>query len=697
MNHRSYIALLFIILLGVALRFHRISEMPLRADEAMTLFFATDLTTILHQVTTDDPHLPLYYFMLHGWLAAAGISELAERFPTLFAGVLAIPLTFVMGRTLFPRQPRAALIGAFLAALNPYMIWDAQDAYIYTFLTALTLGSFILFLRALKPDARLSTWISYIIVSLLALFFHYFAALILAAQGFLALVLVLRKRLPLRKLLHLIAAGFAIVALFTPWLILVWSVLANYRSDFLQRADLFEMAWRTLVVFTLGRADNRLMPSMIDPAIGITLASVFLALFVLGQVTREENAWDGRLVLASYLGVPLILIFGFSLARYPIFDERYVLFLAPAFLLVTALGLNALYELPKAKWMAFAAAAYVVAASAYSLFNYWYIPSFAKSPDWRGFVEKIVADSKPGDVLIQNYPDPALPYYLKEHVPRVLLPRSSAQNAADLDADLVRLTTRYDRVWFQPAPNSTWDTDGKVANWLERHAREFRAYDFSSARLELYISAATALLEAKPIGATFDRSIQLIAFDLDQTKPLALHLYWQTSEKLERDYTVFVHLYSGDGKLIAQKDGTPVNGMFPTTQWGPNETIVDSYEIVIPRDVPGGAYTLMAGMYDSQTQVRLPVVDNLGKPAPDDRVLLATVNVVSGIPTYPQPLPKGRGELRSSSVPPSSSGKGVRGLGWYQLNKTIQVDLEKARMWIFADEEISAKAMAHAP
>lgn len=631
MKDRSYIAFLLIILLGAALRFHRINDMPLRADEAMTLFFATDLTTILHQVTTDDPHLPLYYFILHGWLAAAGISELAERFPTLFAGVLAIPLTFVLGQTVFPRQPRAALIGAFLVALNPYMVWDAQDAYIYTFLTALTLGSFILFLRALKLDTRLSTWMSYIVVSLLALFFHYFAALTLAAQGFLAVALFLRRRMPLRKLLHLISAGFAIAALFAPWLILVWSVLANYRSDFLQRADLFEMAWRTLVVFTLGRADNRLMPSMIDPVIGITLSFVFLVMFLIGILTWKRESQDGQLFLVTYLSVPLIIVFGFSLWRYPIFDERYVLYLAPAFLLLTALGLNVLYELPKAKWIAFAAAAYVVAASAYSLFNYWYVPAFAKSPDWRGFVEKIVADSKPGDVLIQNYPDPALPYYLKEHIPRVLLPRSSAQNATDLDADLVRLTTRYDRVWFQPAPNSTWDTNGMVANWLERHAREFRAYDFNSARLELYISAATALREAKPIGATFDRSIQLIAFDLDQTKPLALHLYWQTSKKLARDYTVFVHIYSSDGKLVAQKDATPVHGTFPTTQWEPNETIVDSYEIAIPRDVPGGAYTLMAGMYDSQTQVRLPVVDNLGKPGPDNRVLLATVDLVSGI------------------------------------------------------------------
>lgn len=649
MKLRYFVTLLLIVLLGAALRFHRISDMPLRADEAMTLFFAADLNTILHMVTTDDPHLPIYYFMLNPWLALAGSSELAERFPTLFASVLVIPLTFVLGRAIFPRQPRVALLGAFLVALNPYLIWDSQDAYIYTFLTALSLGSFLLFLRALKPDATPITWLKFVVVSLLNLLFHYFAALILVAQGVCVLLLALKKNLSPRKTLHALTAAIAIAALYAPWLVVALPVLTSYKSDFLLRANLFEMASRTLVALTLGRADSRLMPSMIDPLIGIVLALVFLALFLFGLLAPKLA---GRWVPLTYLGVPLGIIFTFSIWRVPIFDERYVLYLAPAFLLIAALGLNALYELPKTKGVAVAAVVYVVGASAYSLFNYWYVPAYAKSPDWRGFVDRIAAEAQAGDVLIQNYPDPALPYYLKDRIPRVLLPRSSAQSEADLKADLARLTTRYTRLWFQPAPNSTWDTDGKVAAWLSRHARELRAYDVRGARLELYLTVATAVRDAKPINAKFGDRIQLIAFDLDQTKPLALRLYWQTNAKLERDYAVFVHLYSADGKLVAQKDSTPVNGIFPTTQWAPNETIVDAYEIAIPRDAPSGTYTLMAGMYDSQTQVRVPVVDSQGMPVPDSRVLLATVNLVSSIQAPDPVIASG---AKQSLTPPLAS------------------------------------------
>jgi 4-amino-4-deoxy-L-arabinose transferase-like glycosyltransferase len=627
--------LIIAILLGAALRFHRIGDMPLRADEALTLFYATDLNTIFHQVTTDDPHLPTFYIMLHAWLPIAGSSELAARFPSLFAGVLVIPLTFVLGRTVFRRLPRVGLLAAFLVAWNPFLIWDAQDTYMYTFLTALSLASFILFLCTLRPDATWVTWVGYVVVSLLNLFIHYFAAFILMAQAVCLLVLALRKNVTPRKILEGFLAGVAIVILYTPWLILAVPVLIGYQSDFLVRADLLEMASRTLMGLTVGRADNRLAPSMIEPKTAIVLALVFLILFLYGLLAASKNSsdpLDARLGLLTYLFVPLIVIFGYSLLRVPIFDERFVLYLAPAFLLIVAQGLNVIYELHKSRVIAFAGLLYILGASAYSLFNYWYVPQYAKSPDWRGFVDYIAAEAQSGDALIQNYPDPALPYYLKDRIPRILLPRSSAQNEADLNADLTRVSARFNRLWFQPAPHSTWDTDGQVATWLERHARELREYDVRGARLELYLPAATSLRDAKPISAKFDNRIQLLAFDLDQTKPIALRLYWRTNMKLERDYTVFVHLYSSDGRLVAQKDSMPVNGTFPTTQWEANDTIVDLYWIAIPGDLPNGTYTLMIGMYDSQTQVRLPVLDSEGNAFPENRVLLATINLVSRKP-----------------------------------------------------------------
>src|SRR5512143_593762 len=104
--------------------------MSLRADEATNVVLASqNPPDIIRPFITEDPHLPLYHLMLHFWMLLAGQSELAVRFVTVFAGVLTVTLTFVLGRSIFPGQPGIALMGAFLAGINPYLIWDAQDAY----------------------------------------------------------------------------------------------------------------------------------------------------------------------------------------------------------------------------------------------------------------------------------------------------------------------------------------------------------------------------------------------------------------------------------------------------------------------------------------------------------------------------------------------------------------------------------------
>ena len=66
------------------------------------------------------------------------------------------------------------------------------------------------------------------------------------------------------------------------------------------------------------------------------------------------------------------------------------------------------------------------------------------------------------------------------------------------------------------------------------------------------------------------------------------------------------------GHLIAQNDAPPVAGRLPTTAWASGETIPDSHQIALPVGLSPGEYRLEFGLYDSLTQVRLPVVS--GQP-----------------------------------------------------------------------------------
>ena len=119
-----------------------------------------------------------------------------------------------------------------------------------------------------------------------------------------------------------------------------WTSTTSKDSVFITRADtLPEMLQRSLVAFSVGRLDGRLMPPMVDPVTGNLFGLFFLMIFLVGLVGQDRQNWSGRVALVVYLSVPLVALYLFSMWRFPIYDERYVLFLIPAFVLVLARGL----------------------------------------------------------------------------------------------------------------------------------------------------------------------------------------------------------------------------------------------------------------------------------------------------------------------------------------------------------------------
>ncbi len=119
---------------------------------------------------------------------------------------------------------------------------------------------------------------------------------------------------------------------------------------------------------------------------------------------------------------------------------------------------------------------------------------------------------------------------------------------------------------------------------------------------------------AYPLNMAFVGGLVLSGYDLSATQlvpgdTLYLTLYWSPSGPLPTDYTVFVHLLSGSGELVAQADGPPRNGRYPTTAWGAGERFDDLHRLTLPDNLPPGQYTLSLGLYNSQDGLRLPLAD----------------------------------------------------------------------------------------
>jgi 4-amino-4-deoxy-L-arabinose transferase-like glycosyltransferase len=106
------------------------------------------------------------------------------------------------------------------------------------------------------------------------------------------------------------------------------------------------------------------------------------------------------------------------------------------------------------------------------------------------------------------------------------------------------------------------------------------------------------------LDVTFDDSaITLMGADfptqtLQVGDALPVTLYWRAGTTTSSLYTVFTHLETLDGQVIAQKDSSPQGGGMPTASWATGQTIVDAYPLVIPPNTPPGAYQLVVGMYN---------------------------------------------------------------------------------------------------
>lgn len=112
------------------------------------------------------------------------------------------------------------------------------------------------------------------------------------------------------------------------------------------------------------------------------------------------------------------------------------------------------------------------------------------------------------------------------------------------------------------------------------------------------------------ITVPFGETIRLVGYDLDVSEAgpggvLNVTLYWGAEGAAARPYTVFTHLINQNGELVAQKDNWPANGQWPPTCWQAGEIVVDPYTLSLPTQLQPGPYTLLVGLYDADTGIRL--------------------------------------------------------------------------------------------
>lgn len=132
-----------------------------------------------------------------------------------------------------------------------------------------------------------------------------------------------------------------------------------------------------------------------------------------------------------------------------------------------------------------------------------------------------------------------------------------------------------------------------------------------------------------PVGADFDRRIELIGYDLDLPggrtvgpgQAFTVTWYWRCRAPIPGSYQIFLHV-DGAGQRL-NGDHEPVEGRYPVRLWDEGDIVVDRQELRVPANFPPGVYTFFIGFYAGESRL-----DVISGPADEvDRVRAGTLIV----------------------------------------------------------------------
>ncbi|MFL6628632.1 MAG: glycosyltransferase family 39 protein [Vitreoscilla sp.] len=532
------LALAAICALGLLLRLPTLASRSLWLDETYSAWFSA-LT--LHQLWTDVPryetHPPMYYSMLVLWRALFGASEAALRSLSVLAGVLTIAAVACAGRVLrsLPGRDVAALVAALFLAVNTGSVAYAQQARPYALETlAATLAILaawsllerllvccpgssravetrwkrvgarrkgesyravrrgfattlrLVYSRIARAKFRDSTLAgrtgardvmapaAALAVSTGAtLWMHDTGAVVaLGIWAGLAWTLLVHTRGQHgRQALVLGAAGLGAVAVFSPFLPLLALQASHVAATaFWVRAEPKDLvaAWYLVT----GGSDSTL--------------ACFGVLMLAGLATAWRRCRPQALFVAVVLLLPLSAVLAFSFLVKPIFIDRLFEWMTPLAMLVAAIG--AVAALPARASAAWRVVAIAITVGLSLKATYWL---FAwQREDWRGIVQAIERQARPGDlvVVVPNELSVPLAYYARDpafpdllclpapfpaqglqrvYVANLGAPRIAPEDIATLRA---RLAT-HGRVWYIDRLADLYDVDDSVRREIAaRHA-----------------------------------------------------------------------------------------------------------------------------------------------------------------------------------------------------------------------------------
>ncbi|MBN1287222.1 MAG: glycosyltransferase family 39 protein, partial [Anaerolineae bacterium] len=596
---RAWVVL--IVLGAFALRVWQLDVQSLWFDELVAVYAASQP---LPEIPAADPsNPPLYFILLHGWLALAGASPFAIRLLPALLGTLLVAGVWALGR----RQggPATGLLAAALAAISPLLWWYAQEGRMYTLMALEVLALIFLVDRLARRPGDRRAWLAAFVIEAAALFTHNLGAAV-AAWFNLAVMGAWLYRRRWRVLARWLAVQAVLGAALLPWLVWRGQLVYSLANPTYAPPDLSALlgAWAALWAgsWTLVGAE----PGFVQ------LTWLLLALVGVGAAAARRAGAPKLLAHVALIVAPGMIFL--AVGRFAYHPRYFVVAAAPA-LALAAMGAVGLARARRAVGPLLAAALVTLALglSGYALHRINTTPAYGRD-DARGLADYYRRVLAPGDVVVVPYAyarEYTLWYYgVPDGVEVVEL------DSAGFDAAYAALSARLGasdavRVEVMDWDKAFGDRRGVLDCLLmgsgRRLGEPFRVVGLGTQGYEIRapLMLPPALPPAQPVEADFGAfrltgAAFMAGGPADRARCVVLD--WQLAAPVDYGAAAALTVTNALGWEIARADAPLLRDDFaPASLWEAGQTVQGFAVVQLPPDTPPGDYALRVRVYRTDT------------------------------------------------------------------------------------------------
>ena len=434
----QYFLIALIIIAGAGLRFYNLGFKSLWLDEAVIYWSAQGtLQEVAHHNLISNSAPPTFTFLIH-YISKLGNSEFMLRLIPCIAGIVSIPVAFLLFRRIFGSIPACA--ASLLIAFAPSQIEYSQQLREYSMAMLATLLIVYFAYRIIIEDKR-SNYFFYSIILCLSLFLQYGLSLVIASTCIVFTIEVLRRK-QFKKLLPF---AMSLIPVFISGLLVFNISLKDHMAggargaaNYLQHAY-WEGALSSLPAYLVFNSE-----SVVRFSYASETKTLLMVLMLLGVYASIKHKKFYPLLLAMVMFSITIALGLFSL--YPYFGGRQTIFLTVPVYLLAGMGFYYLFQNGYTKPVF-----YIVLAvfSVYGLMQSFEYLQEESCENVKPILNKLQSNLETSDKIYINLAAiPAIYYYLDRNAEDVEIfyegGREKEKNLKTLDA----LIPQTKRLWL---------------------------------------------------------------------------------------------------------------------------------------------------------------------------------------------------------------------------------------------------------